>query len=102
MMAEGYETGFGYLKHVAIDQHLLTRHREDDLTAVVRAHLELLGIGLDDKAAIVVRGDQFEVIGDGRVAINDGKDHDGKRYYFLTAGDRYDLKARTRLVGPVR
>ena len=27
MMAKGYETGFGYLRDVAIDQHLITRKR---------------------------------------------------------------------------
>ncbi|HEY2154867.1 MAG TPA: cyanophycinase, partial [Isosphaeraceae bacterium] len=26
MMAEGHEVGFGYLKNVAVDQHLITRH----------------------------------------------------------------------------
>ena len=101
MMARGYEAGFGYLSGVAIDQHLLTRHREDDLVAVIDAHPGLLGIGLDDPAAVVVRGDRFEVIGRGRVAIYDGKDHDGMRYYFLNVGDRFDLRTRTPL-GPMR
>ena len=31
MMAKGYEEGFGYLRGVAIDQHLLVRGRQDDL-----------------------------------------------------------------------
>ncbi len=94
MMAEGHEVGFGYLRNVAIDQHLLTRHREDDLVPVIRAHPELLGIGLDEPAAIVVQGDRFEVIGRSKVAIYDGQDHGGKAYFFLDVGDRYDLKAR--------
>jgi cyanophycinase len=97
MMAKGYEVGFAFLKNSAIDQHLNTRKREDDLKQVITARPELLGIGLDESTAIVVRADQFEVIGAGRVAINDGKDHGGKPYYFLKAGDRFDLKTRTRL-----
>jgi hypothetical protein len=32
----------------------------------------------------MVRGDKFEVIGDGKVAITDGKEHDGKEYYLLS------------------
>jgi cyanophycinase len=96
MMAKGYEVGFGFLKNSAIDQHLNTRKREDDLKQVITARPELLGIGLDESTAIVVQGDQFEVIGTGRVAINDGKDHDGKPYYFLKAGDRFDLKTRMK------
>jgi len=45
----------------------------------------------------MVRGDKFEVIGDGKVVIIDGKGHDGKRYYLLSVGERFDLKARAKL-----
>jgi cyanophycinase len=95
MMAEGHEVGFGYLRNVAVDQHLITRHREEDLLPVIKAHPELLGIGLDEPAAIVVRGDVFEVIGRSKVAVYDRRDHGGRRYFFLEVGDRYDLKARS-------
>ena len=44
----------------------------------------------------MVRGDKFEVIGDGNFAITDGKEHDGKKYYLLSAGERFDLKARAK------
>src|SRR5262249_57623056 len=83
MMAKGYEEGFGYLRGVAIDQHLLPRHRQDDLVSVIEAKRGLLGLGLDEATAIVVRGDRFEVLGRGVVGIYDGKEHDGRRYYFL-------------------
>jgi hypothetical protein len=39
----------------------------------------------------MVRGDKFEVIGDGKVAITDGKGHDGKKCYPLSVGERFDL-----------
>lgn len=97
MMAKGYEVGMGFLKNAAIDQHIDTRKRENDMAEVIRAHPELLGIGLYESTAIVVRGDKFEVIGDGKVAITDGKERDGKKYYLLSAGERFDLKARARL-----
>ena len=98
MMAEGHEVGFGYLKNVAVDQHLITRHREKDLVPVVEAHPGLLGIGLDEPSAIVVKGDTIEVIGQSKVAIYDGQDHGGTVvFFFLYVGDRYDLKARKPL-----
>jgi cyanophycinase len=97
MMAKGYEEGFGYVKNAAFDQHLLTRRREEDLIPVIEAHPELLGIGLDEPAAVVVQGNTMEVIGKSKVAIYDGKDHNGKGYYFLEVGDRFDLKTRTPL-----
>jgi cyanophycinase len=98
MMAKGYEEGFGYLRGVAIDQHILPRNRVDDLVPVIEAHPELLGLGIDESTAVVVTGDRFEVIGRGVVGIYDGKDHDGKRYYLLAPGEKYDLKARRRVV----
>jgi cyanophycinase len=94
MMAKGYEEGFGYLKNVAVDQHLIRRRRENDLVGVIAAHPDLLGIGIDESTAIIVTGDHFEVIGDSQVGIYDGQDHDGKRYYFLSPGARFDLKTR--------
>jgi cyanophycinase len=98
-MAKGYEVGFGHVKIVAIDQHILPRHREKDLVAVIEAHPGLLGLGIDESTAVVVQGDRFEVIGKSVVGIYDGQDHDGKRYYFLNKGDQFDLRERRRLPG---
>jgi cyanophycinase len=87
----------GNLRGVAIDQHILPRKRADDLVEVIDAHPELLGLGIDEATAVVVEGDRFEVIGRGVVGIYDNKDHDGKRYYFLAPGERFDLKSRRRV-----
>jgi len=95
-MAKGYEEGFGYLSNIVVDQRIETQKREGDLDTVVGAHPELLGLGLEETTAILVRGNLLEVIGPGRVAISDGKDHDGKRYYFLKPGDRFNLKTRSK------
>jgi cyanophycinase len=89
MMAPGYETGLGFLKNAAIDQHLLARKRQDDLVAVIKAHPELLGIGIDESTAIVVQGDSFEVVGASKVAVYEA----GKPYRFLSPGDRFNLKS---------
>ncbi len=97
MMAKGYEAGFGYLRGVAVDQHLLVRGRQDDLVEVIAKKPELLGLGLDEPAAIVVQGDRMEVIGRSVVGIYDGKEHDGKRYYFLAPGEVFDLGLRKRV-----
>ena len=97
MMAKGHEEGFAYLKNVAIDQHLLVRKRQEDLVGVIAKKPELLGLGLDQPAAVVVRGDRMDVIGESVVAIYDGKDHDGKRYYFLACPQMFDLATRKRV-----
>ena len=96
IMMGDHEVGFGFLRNTAIDQHLLRRNRQFDLIEVIEAHPALLGIGLDEDTAIVVRGDEFEVMGRSYVVIYDRERmlDSGGRFYFLGAGDRYDLKAR--------
>jgi len=96
IMMGDHTEGFGFIANVGIDQHLLQRNRHFDLVEVIDAHPELLGIGLDEDTAIVVRGDGFEVIGNGYVAIYDSTNvvGDGWKFYFLAPGDRYDLSSR--------
>jgi cyanophycinase len=96
MMAKGYEEGLGFLRNGAVDQHLLRRKRQDDLVEVIAAHPELLGIGIDESTAVVAHGGQFEVVGESQVAIYDGREHGGRRYYFLSPGERFDLGRRRR------
>ena len=96
MMAAGYEQGFGYLRGMAIDQHVVARNRQSDLQQVIGAHPALLGIGLDEGTALVVRGDRGEIIGRGKAFVHNGRDdHDpGLPYQTLLPGDEYDLAAR--------
>ncbi len=106
IMVGDHEEGFGFLKDVAIDQHHLARNRHFDLFAIRSQYPHLLGIGIDEGTAIIVRGDQFRVIGSGYVAIYDDtfwsrEGHSLKElppkeslFYFLRAGDRYDLANR--------
>ena len=96
IMMGDHEEGFGFLRDVTIDQHLLRRNRQLDLIEVIQAHPELLGIGIDENTAIVVRGDRFEVIGQGYVAIYDANSQidSGGLFYFLAPGDRFDMASR--------
>jgi cyanophycinase len=90
-----HELGFSFLKDVAIDQHLLTRNRQFDLVDLIRTHPDLLGIGLDENTAIIVRNDTFEVVGEGYVAIYDPEIIAANgHFYFLKPGDRFDLSTR--------
>lgn len=96
VMMGDHEEGFGLLRGVGIDQHLLRRNRQFDLIEVIRARPELLGIGIDEDTAIVVQGDRFEVIGRSYVAIYDHERlvDSGGLFYFLAPGDAYDLATR--------
>ena len=56
-------TGFGFLPGVIIDQHFIKRNRFSRLRQVVEAHPNLVGIGIDESAALVVS------LGDRRVRV---------------------------------
>jgi cyanophycinase len=68
---------------------------------VIEKYPDLLGIGLDEDTAIVVRGDEFEVIGQSYVAIYDrNRRKPNMPFYLLSGGDRFDLKKREALRRP--
>jgi len=97
IMATGYELGFGFLRGVAIDQHVVARERLRDLAdSLMPRHPELLGISEDEGTAWVVRGDTAEIIGRNKAFVYGGADRTDARKPFLTLypGDRYNLAAR--------
>lgn len=96
-MIGDHTVGLGFLKNTAIDQHLLRRNRQFDMLEVIDQHPELLGIGLDEDTAIVVEGDRFDVIGRSYAVVYSNTPVAGAagRFYFMGAGDRFDLKTRT-------
>jgi len=91
LMAKGHMDGFGFLRNVAINPHLTSAKRDNELVNVCDEHPSILGLGLDDDAALIVRGNSFEVIGKGGVAVYDNLPKDGAWYSWLKPGDRFDL-----------
>jgi cyanophycinase len=92
-----HQHGFAFLRRSAIDQHINTRNRWDDIIPVIQKYPNLLGIGLSEGTAIVVTGDRFRVIGKWKVAIHDNtRSYEPweKPYYVLSPGDVYDMKSR--------
>ena len=94
MMSPGHEEGFAFLRDTAIDQHVNTRGRAEDLRPVLKAQPTLLGIALDEATAIIVRGDRAEVVGAGSVRFFAAPEAPAD---LLNAGAHYDLAARRRL-----
>ena len=100
-----HQKGFEFLRRSAIDQHVDARNRWDDLVPVIKRYPNLLGIGLSEDTAIVVKGDQFEVMGKSKVAIHDNTRKYRlweKPYYLLGAGDTYNMRTRKVVRGTAR
>ena len=117
IMVGDVQQGFGFMRNTAIDQHLIARGRQKDLLKVLEDpnkkmrkefnRAELLGFGIDEDVAIVVKGDQFSIIGkdQGRVLVYDPKSWkkdtpNPKKWVTLKKGDQYDLAQRTIIPAP--
>ena len=111
--------GLGFLKSSAIDQHLFMRNREFDLIDFIKKSPKLIGIGIDEATAVVIKKDTLEVVGDSFIAIYDntnimglGPKHITNRgedfnssdgpFFMLHEGQKYDLNARKVIVPPRR
>lgn len=95
--------GFGFVKNAVIDQHFLVRRRQNRLISLVLENPTLLGAGIDESTAILVRPDgKWEVLGESQVMIYDARKADvakassnklgghGLALHFLLAGDVFD------------
>jgi cyanophycinase len=98
MMAEGYERGFEFLPGAAVDQHFTQRNRHADMEGVMKAHPQLLGIGIDESTAILVRGEIADVIGKNSVFFFDRSNDSAEQPSIkVNAGERFNLVTRKTL-----
>jgi cyanophycinase len=109
----GLAAGLGLLSGVVIDQHFDQRTRYGRLLSLVARSPSLLGVGVDEDTAAVIRGERvLEVVGSGCVFVVDGSSAvtdaplaapgapllvSGAVVHTLPAGARFDLMER-RLV----
>ncbi|MGE7764238.1 cyanophycinase [Peribacillus sp. NPDC096540] len=107
--------GFGFLDGLLIDQHFSQRGRFDRLLSAIAENKEIIGIGIDENTAILVKEGQFEVFGQHQVLVLDGSNSDyinitssdngseeltlsGFQLHALTRGYRFDLHTRKLLM----
>lgn len=65
--------GLGFLPEAVVDQHFAQRGRMGRLLSAVAQNPALLGIGIDENTALVIRGDEGDVVGEGTVVVVDGR-----------------------------
>ena len=106
VMVGDHEKGFGFIQNIAIDQHTLARNRQFDMFEILKVYPDLLGLSIDENTAVLVSGNQFEVLGKSYVLIYDGtywdqtkneyvEAKDGQeRFHMLRTGGKYDLAER--------
>ncbi len=106
IMMGDHDVGLGFISNIAIDQHVIARNRQFDMFTILEKKPELLGIGIDENTAIVVKGGVFEVIGESYVIIYDNSfwsregselkqlPNKNEMFYYLRSGDEYNLRER--------
>ncbi|HEY7056075.1 MAG TPA: cyanophycinase [Vicinamibacterales bacterium] len=65
--------GLGLWPEVIVDQHFLKRQRGNRLLSAVIDHPALVGVGIDEATAVIVRGAAFEVVGQSSVVVIDAR-----------------------------
>lgn len=69
--ADNIETraGLGMIKQAVIDQHFVQRSRHNRLISAVIEYPKMKGIGIDESTAILVKGNEAEVVGLSQVLV---------------------------------
>ncbi len=65
--------GLGLWPQAIVDQHFLQKGRFNRLALATIDYPDLIGVGIDEETAAIVRGRNFEVIGENNVTIIDGR-----------------------------
>ena len=89
------DEAFGFLRKTLLMPHMNRGRARELLVEVINATSDLVGLGVSENTAAIVRGDSLEVIGDGDVIVVDGAAHAGSPYIVLKSGDHLVLKPRS-------
>jgi cyanophycinase len=61
--------GLGFVTKALIDEHFIVRSRYNRLLTAMQSYPKLIGIGIDESTAIIVKGDQVTVVGNRQVVV---------------------------------
>lgn len=103
-------TGMGFVSNIVVDQHFAQRGRLGRLLTALLLKPTAIGIGVDENTALIVQGNEFEVIGEGAVTIVDESETSysssnialqdqsisvfGVKLHILAEGCRYNIQTR--------
>ena len=86
------EPGFNLLSGTLLDQHYLAREREPRLQNFIQQHPEIIGLGVDEFTALVVKSGKLSVVGQSTVSVvQASKEAQSLKSWKLQRGDRAQL-----------
>lgn len=93
--------GFDFLPGAVVDQHFLKRDRVARLVGFLGEHPGLVGFGIDEQTALVVRGRHLDVVGESFVVVcSPGSGGRPGRIGLIGPGDRADLDTWAAVTPP--
>jgi len=109
--------GLGLIPELIFDTHFIQRGRFGRQSEAVAKHPNLLGIGLAEDTGMVIKNNEFEVIGSGMIIVFDPKTltHNNEKLllkgtpmtmanltvHVLSNGDRFNIETRKVKVLPI-
>jgi cyanophycinase len=106
--------GLDFLPGVVIDTHFSERGRFARLLLAVAHYPQDLGLGIDRNTGMVVKNEEFEVIGEGTVTVMDAGDNTysnlseitgggslsiyGVKVHLISSGHRFNMKTKTSVL----
>lgn len=64
-----FDEGLGLIDDIVVDQHFVKRSRYNRLLTAILEHPELIGVGIDESTAAVIRKDSLRTVGVSQVII---------------------------------
>jgi cyanophycinase len=83
--------GFDLLDRAVVDQHFIQRQRTQRLLGVLTKHPGMVGLGVDENTALVVRGNHLQVLGQSQVMVCLASGDDTPWMNHLDANEEADL-----------
>ncbi|WP_426492749.1 cyanophycinase [Hymenobacter sp. 102] len=86
-------TGLQLLRDVAVDTHFIARGRIVRMAQIIATNPGCIGLGLEeDTAALITKGNELEVVGNGIVVLLDGHDCTGNTIAEVQPGDVFSIR----------
>ncbi|MBW4467917.1 MAG: cyanophycinase [Pegethrix bostrychoides GSE-TBD4-15B] len=108
--------GLGFVSGILVDQHFAQRGRLGRLLTALLLKPDTIGVGVDENTALIVQGDEFEVLGEGAVTVVDESEISynnldsvwrdeamsmfGVRLHVLSEGCRFNIQTRQPFPAP--
>jgi cyanophycinase len=83
--------GLSLISELIIDSHFAERDRLSRLVEAVSIYPNRIGVGLSEDTAIVIKNDNFRVIGSGNVTVFNSSNIEDSEFNVLSSGDKFSI-----------